>query len=668
LSPPFLDTISKNYDSLSIEDRKRLHQLYLDINTSGDIRKKLESILFRVNPPTPKEYLDYKNGWISKEFQESVYPYIKEDFIEILDKEKNYSQAVEYGATRLGKSYLARMLIHYIIIFVHCLRQPQLYYGLSPTTNLSIYIMSFVAEKANQLLLKPIYDILDISPRFRRSKFQDKVAEDQYKNGLDNIYWSKAATFGHLTLESKLTLNTGVDFMSFIGTDLLFLVVSEISFFIEKAGATHDQIFQLYSDGLARIKATVGNNYLGMVFLDSSANDLDNPIEQYILKDLSNQEGVFFRRRSKWEIKDGRRIQLGPNKFPKWIKTGKTFKVCLGDNNIQSKIIETEQELKKLPPNLIIEAPIDLYDNAKINILKFIKDDCGLPTKKENKFISDNIIIEDIFNNEFLYNIIDLLYADASEMPDKLLWDQLYKNYFSIVSPTQIVIKRAPLEPRYFGMDLAHAVKGDIQGLTLLHKEWSKDLNKVIYIADFSFGVFGRGTGINLEAGASLVLNLINLGGVTVNGVYVDTFQSKSLIQSLERMGVLAVSQSVDRTLEPYQALYTALLNKQIKTGKNIFLKNNLDSLIISNRNGKQVIDHSTGQREYIYNGNWGYSKAGVNSKDVSDSLCQAFYAAFNDTKNHPFAIYEDENRKLNINESKLDFISKGFKTLHKWY
>ena len=670
-----MDIISKspidnNYDSLSLQEKQELHKLFFNKSAPTELKQKLEKIIFRLSPPTPQEYLDHANGWITKAFADSIYEYIKEDFCEILSEEKNYSQAVEYGATRLGKSYLARMIIHYIVIYVHCLRHPQLYYGLSPTTSLSIYIMSFVAEKTNQLLLKPIYDIFDMSPRFKRVDRQDLVAVRQKEIGLETIVWSKAATFGHLTLESKLSLNTGTDFMSFIGADLLFLVVSEINFFIEKAGATHDQIFQLYTDGLARIRATVGNNYLGMVFLDSSANDLDNPIEQYILGELKNQESVFFRQRSKWEVKDGKRKQLGPNKFPKWMKTGEEFKVCIGDNNTQARIIEDEKELLNLPAKLIYKIPIDLKENFKQNINKAIKDDLGLPTKRENKFVQDPKDILSIFNNKFLYNIEGLLYADASEMPQELLWKQLYKFYFiKYTEATPLILKRAPNEPRYIGLDLAHSIKGDIQGIAMLHKEWSRRINKIIFVHDFCFGIGGKTKGINLEAGTFLILDLIQRGLVQIKGVYVDQFQSQTLIQNLERYKILAVKQSVDKTLEPYQAYYTYIINEQIKGGKNVFWKNNLDSLIsIKDDRGKDKIDHSMGTTENIYTGNFEYSKAGINAKDVSDASCQAFWGALNDDTTHPSVCYEDENDKVNPEVDKSNSIKLAFSKLHKYY
>ena len=422
-----MSTTQSTFENLPLKDQTEIHRLFYDKGITGSLRQKLHKIIFRLEPPTPSQYLDYTNGWITKPFQDSIYDHVKEDFCEILnpdgilDEDKNYDQIVEYGETRLGKSYLSRMLIHYIIIFVHCLRHPQLFYGLAPTTPLSIFILSFVTEKVNQLLLDPLYKVFEMSPRFKKVKFQDQVKERQEIEGLENIIWSKAGTGSEITVESGLTLNIGTDYLSFIGSNLLFLTVSEINFFIEKAGATHEQIFQLYTDGLARIQATVGSNYLGMVFLDSSANDLENPIEQYILKDLKKQSKVFFKHRAKWNDSDGIRKSIGTVKLPKWIATGKTFKISIGNNSLPAKIIEDKKELKDIPKNILYDIPIDLKNNFERNILKAIKDDLGLPTKKENKFIQDPSMIEKIFDNKTIVNIEHALIADASELPQNLL-------------------------------------------------------------------------------------------------------------------------------------------------------------------------------------------------------------------------------------------------------
>ncbi len=662
------EVLDRNYDKLTLEEQRELHELFQDKNIALDMKKKLEKVIFRYPAPTPAEYLDHRNGWITKAFQDSVYDHVKEDFLEILDPVKNYSQIIEYGATRTGKSYMSRMLIHYIIIYIHCFRHPQLYYGLAPTTNLSIYIMSFVAEKVNQLLLDPIYKILEMSPRFKKEKFQDKVAEEQYKNGLDNIHWSKAGTGSKLTLESQLTLNIGTDFMSFIGSDLLFLTVSEINFFIEKAGVSHEQIFQLYSDGVARIKATVGDNYLGCVYLDSSANDEENPIERYILDELPKQKDAFFRQRAKWEENEEGRKAIGSVKLPIWEKTGEIFTVCKGDKNFVPKIIDDKDELKQTPKNLIVSVPIDLRDNFKRNILKAIKDDCGIPTRKENKFIQDMNIVDDLFNNKLLPNIEFAIIADASQPPEKLIWDKIHNKFFSKYDIGKYVVSRAHGSARFIGLDPAYSVKGDTFGIAMCHKEWSKDLNKIMYVFDFCFGIEGEDTGINLDAISHFILDLTEKGMVHINSVAIDQFQSQSLIQTLTRYGINISKQSVDRDVIPYTAFHTYLLSRNIKMGKNIIIKNNLNSLITTDRKGKEVIDHTQGRLEKIYNGNFELSSCGINAKDCSDSACQAFYLAVSDPE-APSVIYEEENMKHSDHSlENLAIICKTYEQIHKYY
>lgn len=660
-------TLDKKYDNLSLPEKQEIHTLFKDKELRNEFKKDLEKIIFRYPAPTPSEFLNYKNGWITKPFYDSIHDYIKEDFIEILDPIKNYNQIVEYGATRTGKSFLSRLLIMYIIIYIHCLRHPQLYYGLSPTTNLSIYIMSFVAEKVNQLLLDPVYKLFNMSPRFKQVKFQDKVSEEQYKNGLDNIYWSKAGTGSKMTLDSQLTLNIGTDFMSFIGSDLLFLTVSEINFFIEKAGVSHEEIFQLYSDGLARIRATVGSNYLGMVFLDSSANDEENPIEKYILNDLPKQKNVFFRQRAKWIEENEIRKSIGSVKLPIWEETGETFPICRGNKEYNARVIKDDDELKEIPKNLIINVPIDLKDNFEINILKAIKDDCGIPTRKENKFITDINLIKNIFNNNTLDNIENSLIADASEIPEELLWKKVKDKFFSKYNINNYTIKRASAEPRFVGFDLSFAIKGDPTGVCVLHKEWSNERNCIIYIIDFCFSILGGEMGINLEASTCFVIDLILKGQLSVQGIYVDTVESKTMQQNLGRMKINVIRQSVDRTLDPYQNFYSLLINEQVKAGKNIYLKNNLDSLIITKRKEKEVIDHSIGKVNHIYNGNFELSDVGIHEKDCSDAVVQAFTGAFHNTT-RPISIYEIENQKVNPEIGDIDLISLSFNKLHKHY
>jgi len=656
------ELIQSQYEALSLQEKELIHTLYHENEKlKNEIYKKLKKVVFRLQPPSPEEFLDYRNGWLSKAFIENLYPHVIEDFLEITNFNKNYTQIIEYGATRLGKSYLARLLVMYTIIFIHCLRHPQLYYGLSPTTSLSIYFMCFNVEKVKQLLLKPIYSFLHASPRFKQIKFQDKVKEEQYKNGLDIIYWSKAATFGEITLDSDLTINLGTDFMSFIGSDMLMMIVSEIAFFVEKTGATHEQIFQLYSDGLDRIKATVGNNYLGMVYLDTSANDTENPIEKYILQDLSKQKGVFFRQRSRWEAR--------PHMFPEWLKTGKTFKVFIGNNVYPPKIIENDKDMIDLPATHIINVPIDVKDQFEINLLKSIKDIAGLPTIKESKFITNFNHILNIFNNPYLRNIEGLIFSESYLEPEGLIWNQIKDKFFIKTLEGKYKIYRASKEIRFVGLDLAHSLTGDIQGICVGHKEWSQELETIIYVIDFAFGIGAKESAINLEAIGHFINDLNIHGQVLIKKVFSDQFQSASLLQFLNRNNIESVRQSVDMTINPYQYLLTCIFNQIVKCGKNIFLKNNLDSLlIVKDAKDKEKVDHRQGKTNNLYNGDWEHSTCGINAKDLSDAVCQFVWGAKN-YEYMPSTIYEEENKLV---EAKPEIISKqldkAWDSLHIFY
>ncbi len=655
--------LEQKYNSLTLEEKKLIHALYKqEKEQHTELSKKLEKIVFKQLPPTPKQFLDPKEGWLTPSFVESLYPHVREDFLEILNFDKKYNQIVEYGATRLGKSFLARLIIMYSIIFAHFLRQPQLYYGLSPTTQLCIYIMCFKSEKTKQLLLKPIYELLRVSPRFKKVKFEDKVKEEQEKIGFDTIVWSKAATFGSITLDSGMTINLGTDFMSFIGSDMLMLIVSEIAFFVEQAGATHEKIFQIYTDGLDRIKATVGSNYLGMVYLDTSANDTENPIEKYILEDLQFQKNVFFKQRNRWEAR--------PYLFPEWQKTKETFEVFIGSKTDAAKIVEDKKELMHYPSEKIIHVPIDVKDEFKRNLTKSIKDIAGIAALKENKLFPKFSVILDMFNNPTLKNIESILYAESSELPEQLLWKQI-KNKFFITVNNKLFFYRAPHEPRFVGLDLAYSLDGDVQGISVIHKEFCREKNEIMYITDFAFPVGAKKSKISLSAPFQLIVDMYVLANIPIYGVYVDSFQSESDLQFLRRNYIIAGQQSVDKTLPPYQFYSSLLENGLKKAGKNIFLKNNLDSLqTIEVSEGRYKVDHQKGKTENIYNGNWNQSTCGINAKDVSDADCQAVWGAKNhETYKIPSVCYEDENdRLLNNKKYSENLIDSAFNKIHICY
>jgi hypothetical protein len=656
--------INDKYEELSINEKEELYKLLKDKNTRKELKSKVESILFRVKPPTPEEFLSPESGWMSKKVCESIFPYIKEEFINILKGDENgdpYNKVVQYGSTRRGKSFLAHLLILYIIVFFHCLRDPNRFWGLSPNSEMCIYLVSFKYDKIKEVYLSPLYKILSNSKKFIKVMRADQVITTQEKVGLDKIVWSKSATSGFLTLQSGLQLQLGNDeALSYLGANTLTCFISEISFFCLYAGATEEKIYKLYTDISSRIQNTVKNGYLGFTYLDSSAHRKDSLIEAHIINELSHREKTYFSWKSRWEAL--------PSLYPKWQKTGQTFKVITGNADIPAKIVESDNDLINVSKDLIVDVPIDLKQLFQDDLIGEIRNSAGRPTSNENKFINDSKHINNLFNNDSLKNIEGILIADAKEFPEELLWTKLENTFFTKNASGKYMFRRAPEECRYFGWDSAYSAKGDIMGVACIHKEWDNINNKIMYVTDFTFAIGPNDTGINLAAVPKLLLDIKIKCNAYIFGLYTDTFQSQSQIQELERFQIQTYKQSVDSSLTPYITYLTHLVNESIKCGKNIFLKNNLMCLTRIKNKNREKVDHPIGSTNNRYNGDFDKSECGINAKDVSDAHCQAFFGAYSHNYT-PTTIYQIEQKKFSTNMQDIKDLSKdAYKKLHKFY
>lgn len=771
----------KEFEKLSPEEQRQLIDAFESEEKGSESYRALQKILFRSQPPSPQQFLDPVNGWISSDLANSIHPHVKKDFLEITSGKINYDTICLYGSTRChgkgtkirmydmtvkliediktgdmvmgddgsprkvlnttngfddlyivhqnkaesytatgdhilvlynqknntiqeisvnefimlddrekdllkgikfspesvqsdihvvparkdefygisvdgnnryclgdltithnsGKTFTARLLIIYTIIYYHYLRKPFLHYNLSPSSTPTIFIASFDFDIIYQVYLEPILKFLESSPRFHCVKFKDSVVATQAQMGDEIIVYSKATTadHAHLTLASGLALVSGNDEqIKLLGKDAIQVYISEIAYFIESAGASEDSIFDFYVKASNRVKNTVGRNeFLAFTYLDTSARYAESIIENHMIKNLSKEKSCFFRWRSLWEAR--------PNLFPLWQESGETFKVCTGDGTYPSMIISHPSQLSGIPHHLIIDVPVDVKKEFEEHLVENIRDTAGRPTSSESKFFQQRIFIDQIFDQN-IDNIEGILIADSADDPDKLLWNQISERFFTKYDGINYIIKRAPRESRFIAVDTAHSVRGDVVGFTMLHKEISSD-GKVFYVCDLCFAIGPGNNGINLEAIQYLIRDIAGTGNVPIHQVNVDKFQSENMVQYLNRLNIRAVKTSVDEQIQPYMFLYSSILDGRVKAGRNVFLKNNLDSLYrVKTKSKKEKIDHSAGKTNNSYFGKFEDSTCGINAKDVSDSLAQAVFA-MNEVNYMPVTVYEKQNIRL---------------------
>lgn len=656
------DIYQSKYDNFSEEDKSLLHQLFFDPETRQDIKNKLKHIIFKIIPPTPEEFLDPNKGFLPTQYIADLYPYVKEDFIKAMNSDHPYNIISIYGSTRTGKSVLARLFTVYSIIYISYLRDPHYYYSISQMSRLCIYLVSFKDDKTKQIYLDPLLAILDASDKFVRERFELNVR----KKGVTSdgiIHFSEASKFGSITFP-KVHIVCGRDASSLVGADIVCGAISELSFFKDYVpGMSDEEIMQVFTKLNSRILNTVGReSFPSWTYIDTSANYAESPLEKMILQDFQYNPKVYFRWWVLWELR--------PHLFPIYYKTGETFKICKGAGDIPAKIIQNESDLLNIPKHLLLDVPIDAKPEFEKSLIQQIKDTAGHPTSDESKFIQDSKIIMNIFDNPTLQNIEGSLTANSEDFPELLLWNQLKHIFYAQYDSEHWIIKRAQNEPRFISFDNAFSKKGDALGGCCLHKELRQADSQIMYINDFNFVIISsKGQEINLEAFPQLIMQMLIIGQTPIKIVASDSFQSKPLLQHLERNKINVITQSVDRDIAAYQSFLTCLMNGTFKSGKNIFLKNNLDSLYRTTRtSGTAKIDHSNGSKNHIYHGDFLYSDCGKNAKDASDAACSAFWAAYSDTESYPHTIYEIENKRFsNKQEDIQNNIQVAYRKLNKF-
>lgn len=159
-------------------------------------------INYRDKPPTPEEFLTPKYLGRMPDF---IYPRIKQCFIEFLDPNKPYRNAVLYPHIGWGKSTLAVLVNLYIITHLSMMRDPKKFFGQAPSAQLGVVLASYSLKKAAEVLLSPFESVLETSEFFEKVRTKEdmvKMEKDfQRKSVIDKIYWTTASRAGISALQ-----------------------------------------------------------------------------------------------------------------------------------------------------------------------------------------------------------------------------------------------------------------------------------------------------------------------------------------------------------------------------------------------------------------------------------------------------------------------------------
>ena len=614
------------FDGISAEDI----QLALDVilnnpNLSGREKKYYLENSWRIHyrgetpPPTIEDFLTTK---YLGDTANSLYPYIRNDLINFWNPQAKYRHAVLAPFIGYGKSTQSVISNLFLATHLMLMRDPKKYFGKAPSTRITQVLISFSLDQANDLLLDPFKQILESTERFEKCRTYESLQKKNKEQGVDKFFWTTAHPTAALTFSNGVNITLASNPAKLLGKNIIMGTMSEISFFVER-GFSQEYVMRIFNDLKGRIysrfKTQNGQlNYWARTILDSSPNDLENAIDNYVWNDAKKDPTNYVVTGSMWDYK--------PDDFD----LTKQFPIFKGDASRQPKII-SEDQAKQFDPDEIIYAPEETRQRFEDDLIKSLKDLAGIPAGKQGKLIPNKEIIEEIFVDS-LNNVYSYIEAPHYLPPERLIWNAVWEDFF-IQHGDRYEFWRYPQTKRFVSVD--QSISGDTTGLTVCHKEIDTSGNDV-YVADMTLAIVPNKSRINLDSIVEFILDLQRIGGMRIGAVSFDRFESESGKQKLKRNGIEIESLSVDTSTGPYMGLIALMNTHRVKVGRNVFLKNNLKSLIMSKtKGGKPKVDHTFGTLSEVEgaSADWNNSGFGLYAKDVSDtlaasiSLCQKYMA-----------------------------------------
>lgn len=614
-----------------------LNNKYLSPATRQDLILNTWRVNYREKPPTMKEFLTQE--WIGP-MADSVHPHIREILEDFWGLQSRYRHLILGSAIGTGKSTAAALHNLYVSVHLYLMRDPKRFFELAASTAIIQAFISFSMDKATQLLLQPLIQILSTSPKFRRVKQEEHLKTQQIKHP-DLICWTTASKMGNLQFPGDIHYIVASGPHQLLGLNMIQSTMSEISFFIDR-GFSPEYIWRIYQDSKSRIFSRFGNKQFCGTVLDSSPNDLDaSPIDKYIFtgeaqKDKENLVSIG----SQWEMyeRDPKRTRV-KTLYPIYALTGETFPVFRGNSSLPPEMIHPDN-LHTYDASEVYHVPIDLRREFEQDTERNVKNVCGWPANTSGKLVNSQARIEDIFTPQ-LKNLYSYIKVASTDPAQHLIWNQIKDKFFIQTGPDRWEFYRAPRARRWLHFDQAET--GDFAGIAMSHREYDLKNNEFIIVHDFTLAVTGGQTArINLDAFRTFPEDLRGLGKIDLQSVTFDRFQSSTTVQYLKEQGFKARQFSVDTSVDPYIS-YAALINiGNVKCGRNVFLKNNIKSLQeVKTTSGRRKIDHMIGKVVRDDGAHWVLSQMGMYAKDCSDCCAATAYLIVHEDEGIPQYVYD---------------------------
>ena len=509
-----------------------------------------------------EEFLDneYYLGLATK----TLYPKLREDLLEF-ERTGPFSEAILGGSIGSGKTTVASFLMAWNLYKLSCLRDPQTTFGLSSGSEIHLVLLSKNLHLARRVLLSAVMEKIKISPYFN--------TEFEFKAGRDEVKFPKGIVLqiGSVGSERVMGLNVicsamdEVNFMSSSGSkQQIKAAVGQ-----KATEANFDSAESMYAKLDRRIKSRfLSGGMLPSVNILLSSKTTKNSFLERRIAQARLDPNVFVREYANWEVKK--------NKF-----SDGSFKVLVGSMTARSRILG---ENEVLPPNMIeetgsilIDVPNEYRVDFERDLNNAIRDIAGVSTDALTSFITRQEKIFSAAKPELTHPFTaeEWTYGAPGEFQWGRMCDTFVRKLKGGFEEFAFKPRRNPLAPRHVHIDVA--ISGDSLGLSMGHiTRWVEVIRRSPEGDQYSdvapeveMDLMLRispppGEYIYLPDVRRLVYELME-HGYPISGFSTDQYQSAEMLQQMRARGVTSDLISVDRTVEPYEKLKSALYEDRLR-------------------------------------------------------------------------------------------------------
>ena len=498
-------------------------------------------------------------------------------------------EALLMGATSTGKSEIAKVTLAYHVHLLHCLRQPQLVYGLPSSTSIIFVIQAAKPHVTKRILYTPLRVYIEAMPWFQKYARPTKHIEAEM----------------FFTDKNIRVVQGGSDADAILGEAIIGGAVDEVNFMqvVEQSkraevaeggrGGRYDQAQNLHDTLTRRRKGRFLYNgpSIGVISLSSSTryrNDFTDRRKAQI--EDSNIQGCYIYNKAQYEV------------WPEDRYSGDKFRLLI-ENEAAADVRILEDEERAPEGATVVEIPVEYRENFEIDSAGALRDIVGRSVKSINPFLRRREKVNEA-----------VISGQEMGLESFLVKDNVILGLEGMPLVTRGHYCQTPSKPRYVHIDLSST--GDRCGIAMVRFDGFTDVVRAngevetLPIATCELAVTilpNKQAEIEIGEVRAWVRQLKIKYAYPIRGITYDGWNSLESRQQWKRQGMRTGLQSVDRTSVPYKNLRDAIYDGRLRLYYQDILVDELISLEYDEKRDK--VEHPP-----------------KGSKDVADALCGAYW------------------------------------------